>query len=54
MRFATLIMSCRERADVLGRTLLRLREVGWDEKPQIVLDDGSGERPIAFTAPGGG
>jgi len=46
MRFATLVMSCRARADALGRTISRLRDTGWAEEPLVVLDDGVGEQAI--------
>ena len=46
MEFATFVMSCPERASTLERTLLRLRACGWHEEPEVVLDDGVGERPI--------
>lgn len=46
MRFSTFVMSCPARARELTRTLERLRASGWQEPPEVVLDDGVGEQPI--------
>jgi|SRR5688572_16487825 hypothetical protein len=40
--FSTFVMSCTERWETLQATLGRLRDSGWSEPPEVVLDDGEG------------
>lgn len=43
---AVLVMSCEERREALRATLARLSACGWEEAPELVLDDGVGEQRI--------
>jgi hypothetical protein len=46
MRFATYLMTCEQRRVVLGDTLRSLRASGWQQSPEVVVDDGAGNDPL--------
>lgn len=46
MQFTTLVMTCAGRGETLRKTLESLRASGWESTPEVVLDDGIGQRPI--------
>lgn len=46
MRISTFVMSCPARSAVLALTLERLCASGWPDPPEVVMDDGIGEKPI--------
>lgn len=44
--FGTFVMSCAERTVQLRLTIERLRASGWPDEPEVVMDQGTAERPI--------